>query len=1397
MASSPPRSSSPAGSTSSPPGTPLTPRSKIKALLAPLESSSDEESGPASKKPVTTASHPVTKPASRPASSASSTASSDDEDAILRPRGKLAARMLAQVNGRQSSPSKTGNDARERVRKMLQAEAKPRESENAMPTSSHNEAEDAEEDDDDEIVAPRPRKLQQRRIRSITPEADGAEPGTAPTPGPRVSRAASRSPGLFVSSPVQPRSPSAHSDARSSDSDPDLPNLKNPRRFKEILARKREERLAREAEEERKRAARLAIQQAEDDIMADDGDDSNVTDDEGGRTLTQKSRPSRKASKKALEEMSRETQRMTRSLQLAHEAKTKKKMTKASLFERFNFKPEGSAVLAPKLSSSSRPVSPVSAHHTDAEMRDVDTPPSSPPAPVKPADDGKVMAPETNVDSVMLGEDGDDLPTLEATFEAAARQKALEKGKGKATAADLEAQARDEQPKPLPTVRRNVRVKLPTIHANVVALGSDDELDIQPSKGKTKIDAILSRGPVNKAKESRPMYMLRRLANLDDPDKKGSAPTGVGKRATKPSMTAAELQASLVQRARAQAKLERDRRLELLKSKGIHIPTEEEREKERAEVEDIVARAREEAEEIMLREREAAKQDRKERKEAGEVDPLAWEDSDASDDDYEDEKEAETKEIELSGSEEEDEEIEDEDEEATGSATGGLIDDAAESSAESDEVEAEDAEQASPSSDDDEAAALPRQASRRPNKQVVILSDDEESDHHVEATPRPKVTFPKSPSAPNTVSPKVPTSVLRSATKTFIPGLPVAGPAGLGLTQIFAGTMDDSQAGPFGASPSQMMPTFDNFPDSQFSQTAQEASADDMILDSQPTQRATQTQAVETQEGVQLHFSQSQMHGFDSLLQQTDDTQQSELLEPTQDGGFQEYTPLKQRFIDPPASTIDTVVLNESQRNELQNDSPLVQRAGKLRRRADVLAATRAAQSEEEDETSAMDGVEFDEFGFGTTSAFTLMKDAAAKEKKSKAKAAFDKKKSKAKEMIDEQADESEDEYAGLGGVDGEDSDDESNASVQEMVDDETKLSEADRAKLKAFYVDRERASDEKQVEKLFKDITTGMLRRKRGADYDLSDSDDGGEAKRRMKRRQFAKMQKALFSDERISKVAENPRTQAFLRTIEDRGSDDEMDFLFAPTQPVPDSQEGSQSQEKDAVPDSQPQVAGLAQRAPAAQRRTRDGRKPTTIGDIRASLSDLLEEPATGSSIVPATDLESSDHSADEADAEDDAPEPDSNKENRNPHPRRTGRAAVVDRISLKRNSSSNISTDSTTSRNGRLAFAAPASSAGGFKVPALLRRATTNSLLSGGSSATSSTVGATAPATGGGFGEEGKIKRNAGKKSGINYFARENERRAAVAESEKRREARKWKGAEGRGKVVGSLFGGGKFE
>lgn len=335
------------------------------------------------------------------------------------------------------------------------------------------------------------------------------------------------------------------------------------------------------------------------------------------------------------------------------------------------------------------------------------------------------------------------------------------------------------------------------------------------------------------------------------------------------------------------------------------------------------------------------------------------------------------------------------------------------------------------------------------------------------------------------------------------------------------------------------------------------------------------------------------------------------------------------------------------------------------------------------------------------------------------------------------------------------------------------------------------------------------MLRKRRrqgggenGA-FDLSDSDDGGEAKRRMKRRQFAKMQKALFADERIGKIAENPRNAAFLKSIEDRGSDDEWDF--GPEAPegeeaVKDSQ--SQSQGQDKIPDSQPGGAAVSRadappnlgrkrtrnepdptaRLPPALRRPKDplaGVRATSLTDVRRSLSDLLDD----ASVIPATDP------AEASDGEDEsrraAGPSGSNKENRRP--------AVVDRIALKRAGSSSVGGGSSSSR---LAFAASASAgAGVFKAPSLLKKTTTAAAHA--SSLVTQDSSSSTRAAAGGFGDDAKLRKNAGKRSGINFFARENERREKIRESEKRREAKKWKGAEGRSKLVGGLFGGGQFE
>ncbi|KAH7149539.1 MRC1-like domain-containing protein, partial [Dactylonectria estremocensis] len=1270
---------------------PLTPRSKIRALYATIESS-DEESSPSTKDTKNKAFNSTqleTRSIGLPRLSTNSV-ESDESDEVIRPRGRLASRMHGVTRQAEKNTTET---CRERVKKMLALEEQEAEKTRDVSIA------DAEDEDNQLPIVPR--RLKRKLIQ-------------APTTDDTTRATRSPSPGLFVSSPVR-LSPSK-SVNNASDSDVDLPTLKSDR-FKALVERKRQERLAREAKEEARNAERRAQQEkiaSELDQLASDDDDSGITDDEGGRKLTQGPRPSaRKASKKAIEDMNRETQRMARNMQLAHQAKTRKKITKSSLFQRFNFRPAGEP--EPKTASSSRPTS----SHSDVEIQDADTPPSSPP-----------VAKTTTLMESDGEPEGAELPSVDAL--ASSLSLRLHKGKGKAVEVT-------EQPKssPTPKVRRQVRVKLPPVAANITLLDSEDELEITTST-KDKVKAVFDSIPSKKAQESHSLQALRALAQVRSPGRDHRR-----RRTDTHEMTAGELQASLQQRARQQAKLERERRLGMLKAQGVVIQTAEEREREMQEVEDIVAKARDEDHKLMQQEREEMK---KERMESGTIDPLAWDDSD--DEEYRasgDEADAEVSAIELSGSEEDEDENEEEEAESN-----PIFEDEAEDA----EVADEDVQDKTPvaSQDmDEDVDELPVLPKRRARKQVAIITDDEDEDD-VEATPRPKTAF-KSPTVPTTQSPAAPTSVLRSAKKTFIPGLPVQGPAGLGLTQMFAGTMDDSQTGPASGPTQSMMPDFDNFPDSNFSATMDDP--EDMVVDSQreETQRVTQ--------GIQLNFSQSQMRGLDSLLREDSITQFSEMVELSQDGGFQDYTPIKDRFIEPPVSTVETVMIDQ---NEAGPDSPLVRR-GRLRRRMETPLV---------EQTPEPTGTRKPE------TAFNMLNEGAKKEKKRQLKDSFNLKKSKAKEMVEEQAEESEDEYAGLGGVDGEDSDNESIASVKEMIDDAAG-NNVDDAKLAAFYADRERVEDEKQVKKLYKDITSGLLRRKRGADYDLSDSDDDGEARRRMKRRQFAKRQKALFTDERVKKIAENPGNQAFLRTIEDQGSDDEMDFLGAIDQPMEESQQSQSQDEENAkqqtIPDSQPRKPlGTSgdNRLSTQMRRTKDGKKPSNIGEVRETLSNLLEE--THSTAIPATDAGS--------DSEDDehmSPTR-SDKENHEPNPRR-GRVAVVDRISLKRNSSS----VSTTSAN--LAFATASSSA--FKVPALLRRATTNSLMSGSSS---SSTGVSTPSSG--FGEETKIKKNAGKRSGVNAFARDSERRARLEQSERRREERKIKGAEKRIGVVGGLLGKGTF-
>ena len=171
---------------------------------------------------------------------------------------------------------------------------------------------------------------------------------------------------------------------------------------------------------------------------------------------------------------------------------------------------------------------------------------------------------------------------------------------------------------------------------------------------------------------------------------------------------------------------------------------------------------------------------------------------------------------------------------------------------------------------------------------------------------------------------------------------------------------------------------------------------------------------------------QSMNLGFSELPTQgqniTSPTKLSEIPEPTQDVGFEK--PHSEHPTLPEVhSTVETVVLPF-------DDPPIAQRRGRLHRRTEVSVTL----SENDDESFQTDTYIRPENVFQlSTNAFDVLFKAA---KKTDSVDDFDKKKSEAKKMVEEQAEESEDEYAGLGGASDEESDSEIDEEVSKMIDE-------------------------------------------------------------------------------------------------------------------------------------------------------------------------------------------------------------------------------------------------------------------------------------------------------------------------------------------------------------------------
>lgn len=861
------------------------------------------------------------------------------------------------------------------------------------------------------------------------------------------------SPGLFLTPSPAKGSQQAVS-VEGSDAEEINAREKNSK-FLALVAKKAEQRKAKEAEEKaRKREQEKDAQSVEDDNedlgLSEQSDDvdANVAE----RLTQQETPPARKASKKAIEQMNRETQRISRNMQLAHQAKTKKKITKESLLARFQF---GAPALPtpdptePHVHSTTASSAPAS----DCEKAvGHETPPTSPvhPPEAKIVQQKEMVVNEQEAlkdqvvtdlghlqdsnsfemnidDPVELADDEDELPELME----AVKQSLIHKSKGKGKAVDQRSRSPEAvvpQKKKYvfkhPPVRIHPKHRDSEVHNAII--DSDDDLEIMTAKPSRKsIFDAFERVPKAENVDRKSLRTLRALAHLHSPPSKQA-------RAQK-YMSTLDMQTSLHKRARQQALEERQAKIEELKAKGIFVQTAEEREKEQVEVEDLLEKARRENEEIREKEKRAAKKARAANGEA--VDPADL--SSEGDEDYA-EGGSEDSDPELSGSEdehdeggEEDEEREDQaeivfdddgdEDEDLEPATNGLIDgEASDDRREEAEIEADVADD---EADDEEVEAKGPKPHRR-RAALAILDDDEE-----DSLNSPEAPLPSLPDQPHSAAAKIP-AIFQHKND----GVP------FGLTQAFAATMADTQPNSqslddspliFESPPEPVLPPMPTLPAEDSLQMI--ASTQDRFIG------ADLLNETETQDH-ELPLPQDSMEGIEGL---PGATQFSELPDPTQDEGFGFSSPAPEnRFVSEPPSTVATVIVPDQ-----VTESPVIQKKrGRLQRRT-----VPTSNSDSEDDLLPQVATNLAEKGSARPShspdAFTKMK---KKRAAALAREEFNKKKSEAKEMVEEQAQESEDEYAGLGGASDEDSNEEDEEFVREMIDQNEV--DVDERKLAALY---------------------------------------------------------------------------------------------------------------------------------------------------------------------------------------------------------------------------------------------------------------------------------------------------------------------------------------------------------
>ncbi|KAK6339236.1 hypothetical protein TWF718_008658 [Orbilia javanica] len=1126
-------------------------------------------------------------------------------------------------------------------------------------------------------------------------------------------------------------------------------------KLQQLVNQRRKVNKQKEDEKEAKRQARLeALGQLQDeDLLFSDGSGS-----EAGKK--QRKKPAaRKASKKALFEMRAETQRLVRNQEFHIEPVEKVVHPVSDLWGIFGLadpkaKPVPSKAEAPAPApSSSIPVT------SEIER-------SSPPTTfsASPSRKSHVEAtqhePLVEDNDTIVRDDDEDYPTLEqlmAEHHEPKKEEPSKKGKEKAVDKDVEMLDLPKGKKlgfaSLPKSKPGSRRK-PAVEFIVPATSSQDPEDSDDLE-------VLPPQPKKPVTKSDPLKDLKRLAShgVDRAKPRG--------RYAKGPVRDDNWQDDVIKKAKQQIKADEAEKKDSFRKQGLYVPTQEEVIKDALFQEDLVEKARNEALE---------QKDRERREEAQRRGIKLADLSDSDDEDYEggeDGSDDDEEDVGFSGSESEGEDEEEEAVDEEMEEAQHMEDEAASppSAQRSSSPIRLSSMREMEESDDEDALEFAVAESKLRRRGRTVVNDDEDEDEDEDGdrtitqipssmeTPKKTVSF-KTSELPIGLTQMFNSSMASDSLSPAKDQSNIFGGLGnqppvLGLTQMFDSQGDSQPANPFAALQSEapvlgLTQMFNSQADSQTSpqkdnpfsalgnkapvmgltqmfESSMEGEAAgnrmdalrgdipddlnisqvplDMTLRSSPKFDSTQNNSL-----LDLAYTQSQIeYEPESLLGDglPISTQMSFMPEP--DMGFQ-YNPkdAPPRFRELSQATVvsdyqkGVVQSGLTEATVLLSPEPTMPRKkkGRLVRRNKGDGSERGGSDIE----GARSGSEEPVNAFGVLG-----------KKTKKQVESYDKKNSGAKNMFQEAAEESEDEYAGLGGAsDDEETDEEALAEMEDMIDNETK--DEDDGAHAELDLKRAVAEDEKMIQKVMKDVKNKKLGRRGG--YDLED-DSEDEARDRMLRRQKkneAERRRILMMDDKIAKLDHNPKRQAFLKTIEnnrgernfldDEGEDDDYDFAVhedsqAPDEDpesivqVPDSQSAGESAQSTnqsiiEVPDSQQMVAETPEGHKIGNpRRTGPSKK-------RKQHAQLLVQRTVSSLLDDGTDKYMERESDSDSDLEIESYEEISKRRKVN----------FIDRVAVKRSAT-------TTSETAKLAFhQGNTDPTGQFRLP-LLRRTTTNDI------------------------------------------------------------------------------------